>query len=76
MNTQHETLRQDLLRSSRALAQNIDNCTTGLVQARMNHDLEAEGKAIAWMESLMVAAEQELLCTLDYLEEDGNQNKV
>ena len=74
MSTQHKTLRQDLLRSSRALVRDIDKCTGNLVQARTNYDLEAEGKALAWMESLMVAAEQELLCTLDYLEEDGTQD--
>lgn len=57
----------EIIDSAETLASDIDHCIGELVNARISHDVEAEGKALSKMESLVVSCEQELGFIAEYL---------
>lgn len=57
----------EVLDSIRQVVCDLDATTTHLVQARLNHDDEAERKALFEMEGMIVAAQQELTFLYDYI---------
>lgn len=57
------------------LYNNIDECISQIVRARLSHDREAEGKALFWMETLMVQTQQ-FLAYLDKLPEEPNYDEL
>lgn len=56
----------ELIKSSEVLYFDIDECISDLLKARLEHDSEAEGKALFKMEGLMVATLQQLSCIIEY----------
>lgn len=58
---------QEVIDSAETLASDINHCIGELVDARISHDAEAEGKALFKMESLAVSCEQELGFIAEYL---------
>lgn len=56
-----------ILKSIEDLYNDIENCIVSLINARVNKDTDAEGKALFKMESLMVDCQQELTCLHDIL---------
>lgn len=58
---------QEVIDSAETLASDIDHCIGELVDARISHDAEAEGKALFKMEKLVVDCEQELGFIAEYL---------
>ena len=58
-----------LRQSTQELYNDIDSCITDLINARIAHDSEAEGKALFKMEGLMVGTMQQITCILDFLED-------
>ena len=63
--------RKDIITSATILRNDIHKCLSDLVSARLNRDRMQEDGALFRMESLMVSAEQELDCIIDYLKEEG-----
>lgn len=62
--------KEDIITSATILRNDIHKCLSDLVSARLNRDCMQEGGALFRMESLMVSAEQELDCIVDYLKEE------
>lgn len=58
---------EQLRESVQKLYSDIDKCISDLINARLEHDEYAEGKALFTMEHLMVATQQELACVNDFL---------
>lgn len=46
----------------------IDNCITDLIKARLNDDTKSEQKAYFEMEKLMIGTLQDLTVIMDYIE--------
>lgn len=59
-----------LMRSTAKLHDDIDDCVSQIVKSRLDKDIEAEGRAMFRMESLMVGTQQQLSCILDLFEEE------
>lgn len=57
----------EVIDSAETLASDIDHCIGKLVNARINHDEDAEKKALFQMERLLVDCEQELGFIAEYL---------
>jgi hypothetical protein len=62
--------KEKVLESTRQLVCDLDATTTHIVQARLNHDEKAEGKALFEMEGMIVAAQQQLTFLYDYIYKD------
>ena len=58
-----------LMRSTAKLHDDIDDCISQIVKSRLDKDIEAEGRAMFRMESLMVGTQQQLGCILDLFKE-------
>jgi hypothetical protein len=54
----------------------LDGVTTDIVSARLNHDTEAEGRALFRMEGMIVAAQQQLSFLYDYIEKGMFENAL
>lgn len=62
--------KEKVLESTRQIICDLDATTTHIVQARLNHNEKAEGKALFEMEGMIVAAQQQLTCLYDYIYKD------
>jgi hypothetical protein len=65
--------KEQVLLDISSLIQNIDQCTGDLVEARTRRDDGDELIALHEMESLIVAAHQELSFLYDYIKEGGKE---
>lgn len=61
--------KEKIVKESRNLYADIDNCITELLKARTEHNSDNEGKALFRMEGLMVATLQHLACIVENLKE-------
>ena len=63
--------KKELIEASKTLYNEIDECITNLLHARVNKDTNAEGMALFKMEGLMVGTLQHLSCIIES-EEDSD----
>lgn len=59
--------KEEILKTCREMFNDIDNCITNLVKARMNDDDKMERKTLNKMESLMCGIQQDLTVVIDYI---------
>ncbi len=59
--------KEEILNTCREMFNDIDNCITDLVKARMNDDDKMERKTLNKMESLMCGIQQDLTVVINYI---------
>lgn len=59
--------KEEILNTCREMFDDIDNCITNLVKARLNDDEENERRTLNKMESLICGVQQNLAVIIDYI---------
>lgn len=67
---------EKLCSSTQKLYNDIDDCTSKLVKARLDKDSESEGKALFQMEGLMVASQQQFAYILENLSIKSSEDNL
>lgn len=61
--------KEHIVSSSQSLYNDIDNCITELLRARVNKNVSKEQEYLCKMESLTISTMQQLSVLIDYIEE-------
>lgn len=64
--------KEHIVSSSQSLYNDIDNCITELLRARVNKNVSKEQECLCKMESLTISTMQQLSVLIDYIEEKKN----
>lgn len=59
--------KEEILNICREMFNDIDNCITNLIKARMNDDEKMERRTLNKMESLICGVQQNLAVIIDYI---------
>lgn len=59
--------KEEILDTCKLMFNDIDDCITNLVRARLNNDEKMERRTLNEMESLMCGIQQDLTVVIDYI---------
>ena len=59
--------KEEILDTCKSMFNDIDECITNLVKARLNNDEKKERRTLNEMESLMCGIQQDLTVVIDYI---------
>ena len=65
--------KEEILDTCKSMFDDIDDCITNLVKARLNNDEKKERRTLNEMESLMCGVQQNLVVIVDYINSDKNE---